>query len=74
MYFLTIGLKLGEKTFDFEEPEDEAGIPEGEQKLTLRIVISIVILLGCVVGFISGLWTLGGVAMVGGALCVITKC
>lgn len=74
VYFLTIGFKLGQKTFNFEEPEDDTEIPEGEQKLTPRIVISILILLGCIIGFISGLWTLGGVAMVGGALCVITKC
>lgn len=74
VYFLTIGLKLGQKTFDFEEPEDDTPVQEGEQKLTAKMVISLVILVGCVIGFISGLWTLGGVAMVGGALCVITRC
>lgn len=74
VYFITIGLKLGEKTFDFEEPVDNVKIEEGPQKLTAKMVISLLILLGCVVGFISGLWTLGGVAMVGGLLCVITKC
>lgn len=74
VYFLTIGLKLGQKTFDFEEPEDETSVPDGEEKLTGKMILSMLILLGCVVGFITDLWTLGGVAMVGGVLCVITKC
>lgn len=74
VYFVTIGFRLGQKTFDFEEPADEVAPGEENQKLTGKMIISLVILLGCVVGFISGLWTLGGVAMIGGVLCVVTGC
>lgn len=76
IYFVTIGFKLGDKVFDFEEPVPEVSENAGseEQRLNAKMIISLLILLGCIVGFISGLWTLGGVAMVGGALCVITKC
>lgn len=74
VYFVTIGFRLGQKTFDFEEPADEVAPGEENQKLTGKMVISLVILLGCVIGFISGLWTLGGVAMIGGVLCVVTGC
>lgn len=74
VYFVTIGFHLGQKTFDFEEPADEVASGADNRKLTGKMVISLGILLGCVVGFISGLWTLGGVAMIGGVLCVVTGC
>lgn len=77
VYFVTIGFRLGDKVFDFEEPKPEVaeGSADSEgQKLNAKMIISLIVLLGCIVGFISGLWTLGGVAMVGGAICVITKC
>lgn len=74
VYFVTIGFRLGQKTFDFEEPADEVAPGAENRKLTGKMVISLGILLGCVVGFISGLWTLGGVAMIGGVLCVVTGC
>lgn len=76
VYYLTIGYAIGKRVYDFEETADDASKASSniEGKFTPKMVISLLILLGCVVGFITGIWTLGTVAMVGGVLCVITRC
>lgn len=77
VYFLTIGYQLGKKVFDFDEIKDDV-IDQKENgsnnKITPKMLISALTLLGCVVGFISGIWSLGTVAMLGGVLCIITGC
>jgi anion transporter len=40
----------------------------------LKMGISIAVLVFCIIGFIAGLWTLGIVAMVGAAICIVTRC
>jgi sodium-dependent dicarboxylate transporter 2/3/5 len=75
IYYLTIGYSLGKKVYDFDElPNKVSTTGFDNDKLTPKMIISIAILFGCVIGFISGLWTLGAVSMVGAVLCVITKC
>lgn len=77
-YFLTVGYWLGKRVFDFEESQDpipaNSGGEEQSERLTPKMLISILILCGCVLGFILGLWTLGTVAMLGAVLCVVTRC
>ena len=81
IYYLTIGQKIQKKAFDFEEPQDGAlGSSGPGQEIDLSAIppskkyIIVGILLFCIVGFITELWTLGVVAMVGASLCVITRC
>lgn len=78
VYFLTIGYALGKKVFNFEEPTDVVPQKEeeqnGNQKMTPKMFISILILLGCVIGFLTGIWSLGSVSLAGAVLCVVTRC
>lgn len=78
VFFLTIGIKLQKKIFNFPEVEDVKNTPSGEgdakPKSTVKMCISVGILAFCIIGFISGLWSMGVVAMTGAALCVITGC
>jgi anion transporter len=92
VFFLTIGMKLQKKIFNFPETEDEitnkteSNNPEIEQVISdqnpkgnpsknpVKMYIALGILVFCVVGFITGLWSMGVVAMTGAALCVITGC
>lgn len=75
IYFVTIGYKLQEKVFDFEEVLDDANaqplmdeIPKG------KAIISSVIFIACIVCFVAGIGSVGTVALAGGALCIVTRC
>ena len=79
LYFATIGYKRIVNTTVYMEdikiktPNTEDGTGSGE-KLTSKMIISIMIFFLCVVGFITGLWTEGGVAVTGAMLCIIFGC
>ena len=82
VYVMTIGHSLKKKVFDFPEVEDY--VPDKRPvsiiakayptKQVVRMCISVFVLIFCVVGFISGFWTLGIVAMIGAAICVVSGC
>jgi len=78
-FFLTIGMKLQKKFFDFPEM---ANVPtststqsvEAKPRSIVKMCISVGILAFCIVGFITELWSMGVVAMVGATMCVVTGC
>jgi len=77
VFFLTIGMKLQKKIFNFPEIESEVAKSNASSespKSTARMVISLGILVFCIIGFITGLWSMGVVAMTGAALSVVTGC
>jgi len=78
-YYLTIGHILQKKVFDFPEiSENEPLEPKAKtlntERNTAKMYISAAVLLFCITGFISGLWTVGTVAMVGAVICIVTGC
>lgn len=76
IFYLTFGYKLQKKIFNFEDAAD-SDLPddvEVRDKGPVKKFISVLILVLCVVGFCSGIWTVGTVSMVCGMLCVITGC
>lgn len=77
VFFSTFGYKMLKKYCDFPEVPDIENKREEQDrytKFTLKMFISIMILLGCVVGFITQVWNVGIVSMLGAALCIITRC
>ena len=79
IYFMTFGYYLIKKVCTFPEVIDDSddfnkSKSNLDEKLTMEMIISILILFGCIVGFIVQLWTFGMVSMFGAALCIITKC
>lgn len=78
IYFMTFGYHLMKKVCTFPEIIDDTdkskNKDESYEKFTINMIISIIILIGCVIGFIIQIWTFGMVAMLGAALCIITKC
>ncbi len=74
IYFVTIGYKLGEKVFDFEEEQTAVTANGDGETFSAKMVISLVILVGCIIGFLTELWTIGTVSMVGAMLCLLTGC
>ena len=81
LFFLTIGMKLQKKIFDFPEVKDnnieKTGInntTEQAPKSVIKMCISLGILVFCIIGFITELWSMGVVAMTGAAFSVVTGC
>ena len=62
------------KTCDFPEVEEAPRSLSDENKFTAKMLISILILIGCVVGFVLQLWSFGMVSMLGAAMCIVTRC
>ena len=75
-FYATVGCAIQNKVFNFPEVEDEnmAAMTEGKKYNKSKMVISTVILVLTVIGFISGIWTVGAVAMIAALVCVITGC
>ena len=78
VFFLTIGMKLQKKIFNFPEVGDDTAAKtnaaDAAPKSVVKMCISLGILLFCIVGFITGLWSMGVVAMTGAAMTVVTGC
>ncbi|MDO4175877.1 MAG: SLC13 family permease [Bacillota bacterium] len=77
LYFVTIGYALEKKVLDFEEVPDVIDTPADEEEIEInkpKAILSSAIFLTCIVLFVVGVGTVGGVGMAGGALCIATKC
>lgn len=77
LFYANIGCVLQNKVFDFPEvqldlPTDE-GAPE-KQYSFVKMAISSAILVLTVIGFISGVWTVGAIAILAGLTCIVTGC
>ena len=75
LYYATLGYKLQERCFDFEERAETEGKTAPEHDSTRRKQnCTALILLGCVIGFVAGWLSLGVTALAGGVLCILTGC
>ena len=75
-FYATIGYNLQKKIFDFEEVcENELAVEvEQRQYDNRKMIISLIILICMVVGFVSGIWSKGTVGMLCAMACIMTKC
>ena len=73
-FYLIIGHTLQKRVFIFPEPIDNTSYSSPPIEDNSKMWISIGILIFCIIGFISGIWSLGIVAMVGAVACIVTKC
>jgi len=80
VYYLTIGYTLQNRVFNFPDPVDKvqtiaeaSSVPE-KPKSTVKMCISLLVVVFCVIGFLTNLWTVGIVAMVGALICIVTGC
>lgn len=76
VFAMTFGYKFQKKVFDFDEAA--LGAEEGEAdeapKSVTKMIIAVITLLLCIVGFIAEIFTAGTVAMIGGVIVVATRC
>lgn len=73
--FLTFGYNWQERCLDFEETlPASVGEEDAPEKITPKMVIVTVVLLGCIVCFAAGIGDMGGVAMLGALIVILTGC
>ena len=75
LYYALIGTRLQHKVFDFEDvpdirPQDEKKV----EKKAWREVVVCAILVGCVLGFTTGVFSFGAVGAIAACLCILTGC
>mgnify|MGYP002508123736 FL=1 len=77
-FYATIGYTLQKKVFNFEETYEESGSTAQENgqegHSVFKMAVSAGILVFAVAGFVTGIWTVGTVAMAAALLCVLTGC
>lgn len=75
LFISLFGYKLIKKICDFPEVENTKIAKADEpDKFTWRMLVSILILVFCVFGFVTQIWPVGIVAMLGATLCIVTRC
>lgn len=78
IYFASSGyrkiIKIAEHIDDSETMAAGPSTDNGPTKITPHMMISIGCFIFLIVGFMTGLWTEGGVAMVAATICIISGC
>ena len=83
LYFATFGYKIQKKTFLFQDVNvlgsvgqeaKEAKKAEDTPKLTRKMIFSGIAMLFCIISFISGIWNVAVIALVGATFCLLTGC
>lgn len=78
LFYATVGCAIQNKIFNFEEVVDEKLISEagdgGKVYSKRKMITASVILILTIAGFISGIWTVGAIAMTAALACVLTGC
>ena len=80
LFYLTIGYRLQKKVFDFDDsaymvPETTSESEDGKKTYSKsKMIISVSMMVLMVIGFVSGIWTFGTIALTAGVLCVVTRC
>ena len=77
IYFMSFGYAIQKRVFDFEDSVKTIDHKKNNNithESRIKMLISILILLGCIIGFIAQVWSVGTLALLGACLCIITKC
>ena len=74
IYFLTVGYRLQERCFNFPEVPNTSTTQQTVSQSTWKQVVSGLILVGCVIGFISGVLSFGIISLLSACACILTGC
>lgn len=77
LFYAFIGYPLQKKVFSFEEHQSPAAVqgPQTQRPVNRRkMFLSIAIMVLTVIGFVTGAWTVGAVALLAGLACIWTGC
>ena len=76
LYYATFGYSLQKRVFTFPEESEYTGdqLELSVEKKFSKKIISLLILIFAIVGFCSGIFSMGTIALLGACLCVLTGC
>ena len=74
IYFLTVGYRLQERCFNFPEVPNTSTTQQTVSQSTWKQAVSGLILVGCVIGFISGVLSFGIISLLSACACILTGC
>lgn len=75
LYFAFFGYHYQKKVFTFEEPEQSQEAFFGEEiKITPQMIVAGGVMIFCIIGFITELWNIGIVALLGATICLVAGC
>lgn len=74
IYFLTVGYRLQERCFNFPEVPNTSTTQQKVSQSTWKQAVSGLILVGCVIGFISGVLSFGIISLLSACACILTGC
>ncbi|WP_322528758.1 SLC13 family permease [Salinicola sp. LHM] len=73
-YMITIGYKVQHSSYNFSAPELTDSTMPDEIQLTLKTWISGATMLFCIISFVTGLFPIGIIAIIGAAIVLVTRC
>lgn len=81
LYFGTVGYALEKKVLKFPDVipgfQDTTAAQPTDEKVSYvkwKMLLTTAVLLGCIAGFVSGIWNIAVVAMLGAAILMVTGC
>lgn len=79
LFYATVGCALQNKIFSFDEVIDEKLLEQSDSENARayssgKMIVATVILILTIAGFISGVWTVGAIAMTAALACILTGC
>lgn len=74
IYFATIGYKIEKKVLDFEDPVLVTETTDETKYDKRKVIISSIVMIGCVIGFATGIWNVAIVGLLGAAVLITTGC
>lgn len=74
LYFCTFGYTIGKKVFNFEEVARGDTKKEGLKGNKIKMLISGVVFLGCIIGFVGNFLSPGVISIIAASILIITNC
>ena len=75
LLFFTVGYDWQKKCLDYEDVlPDSMAMGEAQQKVTPKMILVCAVMAGCIIGFVTGIWDMGGIAMLGAVIVILTGC
>lgn len=79
LYMATIGYRVGNKVLTFESPDllaehREPNSTESDKPARWKLPFSMLLMVAIIIGFVSGLWDIAVIALIGAILMIVTGC
>lgn len=75
LYYVFFGYRFQKKVFTFDEIEPEQSVSlDDEIKVTPQMLVAGGVMVFCIVGFVTEIWNIGIVALIGATICLVAGC